>query len=505
MSVAVCWSSAALAADSAKSRKSDTPADYAYAIPLKVSGQQGVVAFPLPSSVYMNARTTSLNDLRVFDANGVAQPFALHRPAPEAVADRDSVIAAVFPVYASKQSVGTAAVDLDIRTRADGSLLSVQTYAGKLPEQGAALPLASLILDFSAPTSGDSLAETKGDSGASPSLNAHPNPNPNPLSRIDALHFKAPYGQNNYSAQVWLEISNDLKRWEAIGAAELSWLANDGGQTLANDRLEFSPQSFRYARLTWRRGTPLVFAEIRAETIARAPQEPVRETLWVKPLPGRQAGDLVYPAGIGLPVEQVSLKLSEANIIYPLTLGGYVERPTHRGSKTTEWVFQPRTRATFYQITQDGQTRRSGALTIARAHQAEWVIRPQNPATTVQPELGLSWQPATVVFLAGGSPPHTLHFGRRDAIPASQPLAQVAPGFKADEIRQLEQAQGGVLQQLQADAINDNAANLAGLSARQRNWILWGVLLLGVAVLGGMAWRLVRQMNAGADKGRQVP
>jgi len=44
------------------------------------------------------------------------------------------------------------------------------------------------------------------------------------------------------------------------------------------------------------------------------------------------------------------------------------------------------------------------------------------------------------------------------------------------------------------------AAAQAGRSARNRTDVLWGVLLLGVFVLGGMAWRLVRQMNNSASK-----
>ena len=200
-----------------------------------------------------------------------------------------------------------------------------------------------------------------------------------------------------------------------------------------------------------------------------------------------------------MPVEQVSLKLSEANIVYPMSLGYYAERPVRRAGNATEWVFQPKTCATFYQITQDGQTRRSGMLTISTGHQQHWVIRPLNVAASAQPELGLSWQPATLVFLAGGTSPYSLRFGRSDAIPASQPLNQVAPGFTASELDQLEQAQAGELQTGHADTAGESVAAQAATSARKRVVILWGVLLLGVVILGGMAWRLFRKMNDGTS------
>ncbi|HET6719555.1 MAG TPA: DUF3999 family protein [Rhodocyclaceae bacterium] len=457
--------------------KTDTPADYAYALPLQLSGKQGVVGLAVPQVVYLKARTAGLDDLRVFDARGVAQPYALQRPPGEVVAQRGSLPASIFPLRGdARPAAGNAAIDLDIQTRTDGSVRSVRARAGQVPSQETTL--RSLILDFGAAASADAK-------------------NP-PL--IEALHFSPPADKASYSVEVWLEASKDLKRWEAIGAAELNWLNNEHDQTLTNDRLELNPQTFRYARLSWRRGEPALFSAIRAETVDRQISAPVRETLWVQPLAGKLPGDLVYPAGIALPVEQISLKLSEPNIVYPMALGGYVERPSRQVGKAVEWVFRPKVQTTFYQITQDGQTRRSGPLNIDVGHQQEWVIHPFNGAATARPELGLSWQAATLVFLAGGTPPYTMNFGRSDARPASQPLAQVAPGFTVAELRQLEAVQVGELRSSDAEAAGKSAAAEASAAARQRSAILWGVLLLGVAVLGGMAWRLVRQVNADSGK-----
>lgn len=465
----------------ASSPESDAPADYSHALPLQISGKQGVLALRLPQPVYLHARTAGLDDLRVFDAHGTAQPHALHRPPEQALAQRTWLAARIFPVRSKTHTVagGSPAIDIDIRTRPDGSVLSVQAHAGQANGHGSAV-LDSLILDFG------SIDQGKGSETAP--------------AYIEALRFGAPKERTNYNAQIWLETSNDLKQWSAIGAAELGWLSNDHAQRLTHDRLELSPQTFRYARLTWRRGEPVLFADIQAEVVTRQRSEPFRETLWVKPEPGQQAGDLLYKASIAMPVEQISVRLNEANIVYPMAFGAYVERPSRQVGKATEWVFQPSARATFYQITQDGETRRSGPLTIRPGHQQEWVIRPLNTAATAQPQLGLTWQPATLIFLAGGTPPYRLYFGRPNARPTSQPLSQVAPGFTVHELDRLESAQVGELQSGHAGPVAASAAALASRSARNRTYVLWGVLLLGVLVLGGMTWRLVGQMNRSASK-----
>jgi len=466
----------------------ETPEGYAYSMPVQVTGKQGVIALKVPPAVYLNARTGGLDDLRVFDAKGLAQPFSLQRPRTETATRRIIQAASIFPVRSpriadSAQAAQKASgVKLDIKTGPDGSVISVRTDTGaangdaKNDAQNDAKnegELNGLVLDF-------------GPSDARRQTSAE---------RIAALRFSAPENQPNYSAQVWLEVSNDLKSWDAVGAAELGWMSNDNAQTLTNDRLELTPQAFRYARLTWRAGEPVVFPAIEAERLAVEHVEPQRETLWIKPQEGKVSGDLAYPAAVALPVEQISLKLSESNIVFPMTLGKYLERPSRIAGKTTEWIFQPVFRATFYQIEQNEHVRRSGPQSIAVTHQQEWIVRPQNAATTAKPELGLSWQADTLVFLAGGTPPYRLAFGRSDARPASQPLGLVAPGFSTGELQQLALAQVGELQTTNADALGESASEQATKAARQRTLLLWGLLILGVVILGGMTWKLVKQMK----------
>ena len=459
---------------------SDTPNDYAYAVPIQHKENQGVVVLHVPRSVYLKARTAGLDDLRVFDAKGAMQPFSLQRAQTETQTQRSVQAAAIFPIRTATKV--TASLDLDIATRADGSVISVHTARTGNVSAPDTSPetLSGLILDF----------------GATPAD-----------SRTTALRFTRPADRQNYTAEVWLETSDDLKHWEAAGAAELGWLTNDEAQTLASDRLEIGAQRFRYARLTWQRGEAVVFPKIEAERIVTTAQEVAHETLWITPQAGQLANDLAYSAAIALPIDHVEFRLGEANIVFPLALGSYVERYARRSAKNPETLFLPQLRTTLFQITQDGRVRRSGPITLPTTHRSEWIVRPLN-SVKAHPELGISWQPDTLVFLAGGTPPYRLAVGRNPARPAEQPLAQVAPGFDAEEIKRLELATTGEPQPInpipaQTARPNDKPPVIATAAeasrfAKERTFALWGALFLGVVILGAMTWKLIRDMQGKA-------
>lgn len=448
---------------------SDTVQDYTHSIRLDVTGKQGVVGFRLPQAVYLHARSADLSDLRVFDATGAKVAFALQVPPPQAHVQRFSLPVKLFPITSNQSPSATGnAMDLDIKTGPDGTLLSVKTKSANGSNQAARL--IGLVLDA-----------RQFDAAGKPEK---------PL--IEALHFSLPPTIKSYSAQVWLETSDDLKQWDMVGTAELSWLINNDTQTLANDRLEFEPRHFRYARLSWRNGEAIEFGSITAESITQTAELVAIEKLLLQPQPGKEAADLVYNAAIAIPTEKIGLQFAEPNVVMPATLGRYQERPSLQIGQPATQRFEPLTRATFYQITQAGQTRRSGDLPVPRTHWKQWVLRPQVSSTS-KPLLRISWQPANIVFLTSGNGPYTLTFGREKIKSTMLDLTQVAPGFAASELLALEQATAGPLQIQQATtSVPDNDATAA---AHKRMWILWGVLLLGVAVLGTLAWSLMKQMK----------
>ena len=451
----------------------DRPQDYRWSIALTPQPGAGLSRISVPTDVYLHARSASLADVRLFDSTGKPLAFALTAPPAQSRTQRDTLAMRIFPV--TGKNIGYYELDnVDIRTGNDGRLLSVTARGGSAHD--APPGLQGLILDAGPPAKD---------------------------SRIDALRFTLPPGTDNYNAQVLLEVSDDLKQWDAIATTTLNWLRNSDTQTLANDRIEFSPRSFRYARLSWQYGDPITFASIAAQQVSVTAIVPPRATIALKGTTGKSVDERLYATPIAIPADSIGLQLDEGNTSMPVTLGVYhpaSEAPRHRlhlrpqARVTQAAYFEPLLNTTFYRISMDGKERVSGDLSMPVVQTAQWVLRPQYQSGTnpnLNSVLRLGWTPASLVFLTSGKGPYQLVFGKNGATSAALPLSQVAPGFTQEELLALPVATAAKVVALTSDAPVEKTPDGAGL----RLTALWAALLLGVAVLGFFAWRLLSQMK----------
>ncbi|MGK5039315.1 DUF3999 family protein [Janthinobacterium sp. GB1R12] len=451
----------------------DRPQDYRWSMPVQVPAGAGIVQLSLPREVYLHASSASLADLRLFDADGKRLAYAIGAPPAPSATQRTNIPARIFPVTGAP-ATGDGLQGIDIRTADDGRLLSVSTRAGAAAATAA---LQALILDLG------KQSEDK---------------------RIAALRFTPPARTDNYSAQVLLEVSDDLKQWDAIGTTTLNWLSNSDTQTLANDSIAFAPRAFRYARLSWQAGEPLAFAAITAQAVSETDIAAPRASVALQGLPGKQDNEWRYATPLAIPADSIALQLTQTNTVLPVTLGVYRQNsyiPRHRlhlrqqARPAQGAYFDPLLSTTFYRIGLDGKERISGDLAMPVTQTGEWVLQTsteQPLAAGNAPALRLGWTPATVVFLASGKPPYQLAFGNSNAAAVAQPLSQVAPGFKADELLALKAASAGPLQ---PNAGAEAPPRVTKDGAPWRLAALWAALLLGVAVLGFFAWRLLTQMK----------
>ncbi len=444
----------------AQTPPSDTLRDYSHSMAVQVDAGAGVTRLRLPREVYLHARSPQLNDVRLFDGAGNVLPIARLAPAPLPASVSEAALK-LFPVTGVPAAGAIGGLDIDVRTGADGRVLGVRLRTDQ--PAGSASALAALVLEV-------------------PLVDGQP-------PAVDSLRFSLPPSVASYHAELWLEVSDDLKRWEALGATSLQWLVNDQGEHLADDLFRFDARRFRYARISWRQGTPLQFAAIHAGSTGNNAPVQEWEQLVLAAGDGREPGDLMYAAPPAVLAERVALDLGTASAVLAARIGSYHELAPRRLGDGPRWQFAPDFGATFYRIAQGQTVRASGEVQIGPTSHASWVLRPDAP-TTLRPALRLAWSPATLVFLASGKGPYTLAFGRADVRPAWREPGQVAPGFSAAELAALKPAQLGPLQgEPGAPAVGASAT--AG-AATTRMLVLWAVLLLGVGVLALLAWRLVK-------------
>ena len=111
--------------------------------------------------------------------------------------------------------------------------------------------------------------------------------------------------------------------------------------------------------------------------------------------------------------------------------------------------------------------------------------------------LTLEYPPLHALFVATGQGPFTIASGKAGLASAALPVATVIPGYKvADEFAlpvlpaQAESGAAGTTGQ----AGSPSTAGSGGATADwlNRTTILWGVLVLAVLVLGGLALSLLR-------------
>jgi hypothetical protein len=446
-----------------------TPHEFGLRLPLAVSGDNGVVQLQLPLTVYQHSRSPELADLRVYNGAGQLLPYALYRPSYRTRTQSRESGTRLFPIYQSAQIPGSSGdLQLELRTGPDGAVVSV-TSKGVVAATGE--KLGAVIVDLGASERGEVL---------------------------ESLRFELPESAPDYRARLAVERSDDLKLWDGIANGSVDWISSvDASQRLISDGIDVPVGSGRYLKLRWIEGEPLNFGAIRARW--RSSTITVDPTLEVEleGTPGKVEGDFSYAASPAIVATVLGLILPEPNTVMPVSIGFYRDQ----GQRRPRWWLQTRVESTFYRLKQNGRERSSGRISIAPMSGPEWVLRPHTDGHAA-PRLVLEWQPQTLVFNAQGRDFH-LAVGAAPEVyrrwtGGPSPLTQVAPGYSAVEIEQLERARVGepLTAAVPAQAKPAEATDDVD-QARLRRVVLWSVLGFGVILLGFMSWRLYGQLNAG--------
>jgi hypothetical protein len=450
----------------------ERPQDFAYGIPLALDGREAFYQVEVPRAVYEGVVRADLGDLRVFNAAGEVVPHALRSRVTSGKASPAPAKAALFPLRTDAPA-GIEGLDLRVEQAAGRTVVNLRTRDGK-------------------PAGGTTLVGYLADASV---VDA-------PLC---AAVLELPASAGDVTARVRLEASDDLQRWTTLapGASVLRLAA--GGERLEQLRIEFPARKAKYLRLTWPgRPAPLELAGLAVEpgeTVVEVPRQ--WHELPAVPLKDKP-GEFEFDLGAQLPVDRLRIALPQTNTVA-------VIEALARAKPADPW--RPVTRATVYRLNREGEELKSPDVTIGATADRYWLVKVDPRGGGIgggQPLLGAGWVPDRLVFAARGEAPFQLAYGSRDAKPAAFAIAMLIPGYKDDASLDLRSAQPAARPAAIAIGAAQTAAPqpLGGEAATReridwKRWVLWGSLVLGVAVLGLMAFRLGRQMSkpAGPPEG----
>ena len=429
----------------------EEPADFSASAPVTPANADALQRFVLPFDAYRDARR-DLADVRVFNANGEPVPIALAGE-PDAVREAPrSVLLPLYPVSSLERASTGEGAEVTIRTQ-DGTL--VEVHGRDVAAKKEAFPVAYL-LDASR------LQQ--------------------PLA---ALRFHWDRVPGAEVVPVTVEASDDLQAWWSAGHATL-WRLRQGESDVSQVRAELVPASrAKYYRITWSGARVFRLHNVHGEYEAKLKSEP-RESVTVEGRAGEKPGEFVFDLGARLPVEAVRVVPAERNSIASFKVFS-------RDPPDTEWHHV--TDAVFYRLERGGHEIESGPAEIGPRSARGWMVLTDprlGGVGTTPPKLEAQWRSAEVVFVARGAGPFRVAFGDRQAKPAWVSVAALMPDYQRGDELKLPLAAIGPVEGGPPRRVAFLPERFADIGPRKLT--LWATLILAVAILGFMAWRLHRQM-----------
>ena len=437
------------------------PAPYRYRAPIVVEASAPFVELALPPAAYGHVEQDDLRDLRIVDARGERVPFAF-LPARATVRTSEQLReATLYPLPPRPTAAGVWPSPVDVVV--EGDRISVRRRGGESTVAAAPRASGGWLIDSGETRPGE------------------------PPPRSLRLRWSGPA---EFTAAYSVETSDDLRQWRNAGRGQLMALQSATG-ALTQPAVVLGGALGRFARLVWADADAAPVVTGASAVVAARHEvaiEPARELTLSPSAPASAAGAdaaarraLEFDLGGAMPLLDVDLRFASGTHVAPVRLYGRTraDRPWRELGG-----------AVFYRLERGNDIGTSPAVALSGAVRFLRVVPDERAAAldAASVRLVVHASLASLVFATQGEPPFRLLAGSPDAPAGALPVAMVVPQLESERARLGRASLGDFVADADAARSADDAARLA----RLRPWLLWAVLVVGVAVLGALVWRLAR-------------
>lgn len=446
---------ALLAATPASLAQSPTNAAYAKRWPLALSAERaGAYRVELDRTVYATTAWPDLRDVDVLDAQGKPVAAALFGPEQPTALPARRVVVPWFPLPgAPVGTVGPSRVSAQfgdngriVRIEADGGTSATVDGGGR-----------SFLVDLSGIRDDPEALEISWEPGAS------------------------------REAAFRIEGSQDLQAWDVLQDRVTLVELQRGGQRLVRAEAPIRG-GYRYVRFVpLDAADALPIREVRVRLDAARMQEAVA---W-SDLRGRRVSEqgvdgYVYQSDGRYPVALADLAMDDF-AVGEWTLESRDADDAPWQLRAGPWV--------AYRVDGDRPSASpEQPLSSGPVRDRYWRLRSRGPLPEQSPTLRLGYRPEVMVFLAQGTPPYALVAGSASARRATVPMPELVDALRRDRGQDWQPASAYLSP---AAAFAGDAALVPPPPQRDwKAWLLWGLLLLGAALVVAFAFSLLRKRPA---------
>lgn len=431
---------------------------YRHTAPIEVEKSAAFVQLGLPVGAYARIQQPSFEDLRVVDGRNDPVPFAILAPRvaePESVEQRRDAVLYPLPARPAPNGSWQSPVEVTV----EGDRINVTRKGAASPPTEPNQRSGGWLID---------LGER-----------AREDPSPHALR----MQWSGPA---EFSATFGFETSSDLTTWRDGGSGQLMALASASGP-LTQTLIRLPSDGGRFVRLVWADAAAAP-ALTGAKVIAAARRDVALDppTEFEFSATADTAGALQFDLGGTLPLVEIDLRLAPGTRVAPVRIQGRI-RPDQPWTEIGAGVFYRLERGS-------AEASLSPPMTLqARIRYLRVVPDARAAALDAgQTKLVVRASLASLVFATQGQPPFRLMAGSSTALSSALPVGTLVPMLAEERARFGRATLGDWSEVASVAAAEESQRKRAAL----RPWLLWTVLLAGVAGLGFMVWRLARGPRA---------